>query len=109
MSCHFVPLDGFVSQVEKFGDTLTITDTDELLELLPEYDDWTTLSITDGKVMEVVKAKNHCGRLVLERGFEDTNKVKFSCGVCVQFIMTKAGVEAMACCDKWFDDCKKEV
>ena len=113
MSCNFKMLDGFHtilnSPVCQNDTWLDLADMDYLQDLLPDYDDWTLLAIYDGTAMEVIKVKNYCGNIIVERGMEKTYKLNFPCGAYVQFIMTKLGVEAMACCTELFADCNKEV
>lgn len=109
--CKFKPLDGFHTTLLSHvcGKTiwLDLDHADDLLDLLPEYDDWTTLAVYDGRVMEVVKAYNFCGRLVFDRGFEQTSKLSLPCGAYVAFILTRAGIESMACCAELFENCNK--
>ena len=110
MSCNFTPLDSFVTTLSESlcasDEFLYLADHERLLKLLPDSGMWTTLAIYDNQVIEVVKAYNYCGVLVFDRGFELTKPLRFPCGSVVKFIMTKAGVEAMVCCDKWFEDCE---
>lgn len=108
-ACGFKPLDGFFAQTTEcvnLTDKFIHLDKD-LLELLPEYGDWTVIALHTGKLIEVVRVRNYCGYLAFDRAFEGTKKLKFSCPSYVEFIMTKAGVEAMACCSTWFENCDK--
>lgn len=110
-SCDFVPLDGFYTHLEA---SLCDSDrwlhlADDLSEYLPKYGNWTTLAVYDGKLMEVVRAHNMCGYIVFDRAFEGTRKYRFPRNAYVEFIMTKIGVASMVCCDKWFENCEKEV
>ncbi len=107
--CSFKPLDGFHTYLEKglCAKNRWIELEDELLEHLPEYDDWTTLAIYDGKVMEVVRVRNRCGYIMFDRAFEGTKRLRFPCGAYVEFIMTKIGIESMVCCSEWFENCNE--
>ena len=110
-SCDFVPLDGFHTHLETnlCGSDRWLHLADDLLEYLPEYGNWTTLAVYDGRLMEVVRARNLCGYIVFDRAFEGTKKYSVACNACGECSMTKIGVEAMVCCDKWFENCEKEV
>ena len=110
-ACGFKPLDGFHTYLESSlcGNDRWLELADDLLKYLPEWDDWTTLAIYDGTLMEVVRVRNRCGYIVFDRAFEGTKKYRFPCNSYVAFIMTRVGVEALTCCDKWFENCNAEV
>lgn len=110
-ACHFKPLDGFNTLLEHSichkTMYLELANIAELKELLPEYDDWTTLAIVDGRALELVVVKNHCGLLHFMRGQEQTTAKAFPCNAYVHFMLTKVGVEALACCQDFFANCQK--
>lgn len=61
------------------------------------YDDFSFLEIRDGNASEVIKVTNVCGKLVIDRGMEQTTIKAFRCGTGVAFILTMSGVEYTVC------------
>lgn len=107
---RFVPLDGFHTTLEsnvKATHDMLYIDRDveqELLDdYLTEYDDWTTLAVYDGVVMEVVQVQNYCGRLVYNREFAGTDRHAFPCGSRVEYILTAEGVRRLVCDDDFME------
>lgn len=105
MSCHYKPLDGFLTRLNQntCSKAIWLDLEDDLIDLLPEYNDWTHLAIIDGRVLEIVRAENYCGRVLFYRGQEQTTPQCFACNTIVKFTLTKSGIEAMACCPKLFE------
>lgn len=98
----YIPLMGFVSKLNTHITPKTrylpIPDDDlEMLLMDLADEDYTFFSITDGKVVEVVKVSSLCGKIVLDRGAEDTEPLVLRCGSVVAFIGTKTGVEDTVC------------
>ena len=107
---RFVPLDGFHTTLEgniKAHYDMLYIDRDveqELLdEYLTEYDDWTTLAVYDGTVMEVVQVQNYCGKLVYNRALADTDRRAFPCGSRVEYILTAEGIGRLVCDDNFME------
>jgi len=57
---------------------------DELLTEIPGEGDYTYLTVSDDRYVEVVKAMHHLGFVVLERGVGGTTARRFGYGSCVQ-------------------------
>lgn len=98
----FVSAPWFHAELEKdfkIGNSFLPIDKDARKKLLDALGDgnFTYLSIHDGLAVEVVKATNVCGRLVLTRGAERTRALSFRCGTPVNFILTMDGVKKIVC------------
>lgn len=98
----YKPLAGFVTRLI---DNLSARDRhlpisdyyyDWLLDEL-EDGDYSFLELRDGNGSEVVKVKNWCNSLVIDRGMELTKPLAFRCGIGVSFIMTEQGVKDTVC------------
>ena len=110
MACPYKPLSGFYTTLEASISSntkyLPLKDNDALDDLLPDDGDWTVLALLDGSMLELVKVENYCGTRRFVRGFEDTTPRAFPCFARAEHMMTKAGVEALACCEEFFEGCQ---
>lgn len=98
----YVPLFGFQTHL-----TATLPETSRGLpipetayqHLLSRLDDgdWSYLELREGRTSEVVRVRNQCGKLVLDRGVECTAARCQRCGVGVFFVMTAQGVRDAVC------------
>lgn len=98
----YISIAGFASRL-----ALNITETSRHLPLpkaayedligLLDDGDYSFLEIRDGNTIEVVKVRNVCDALVIDRGAEKTRPMSFRCGTGVAFTLTMQGVMDMAC------------
>lgn len=102
MNGKYTPLAGFVARLtDNLARTdrhLPIDDTGYRLLLSSLADgDYSFLEIRDGNAIEVVKATNVCGKLVIDRGAERTKSHAFRCSTGVYFTQTMQGVKDTVC------------
>lgn len=98
----YIPLAGFVARLQ--GGILPSTRHLPLSEaayqtLLDTLGDggYSFLEIRDGNAAEVVKVRNVCGKIVIDRGAEETSPLAFRCGIGVAFTLTAQGVKDAVC------------
>lgn len=68
-----------------------------LLDALPEVDDFTYLTIDDGVNIEVVRAYNDAGEILIERGYGDSDPSSFPAGSCVKFKINGDWIRDFVC------------
>lgn len=59
--------------------------------------DHTFLELRDGKAIEFVKITNVCGKLVIDRGVEQTKATAFRCGTGISFQLTMQAIKDTIC------------
>lgn len=72
-------------------------DNEYLLAALPEVGDFTYLTIDDGMNIEVVRAYNDAGEILIQRGYGDSNPTSFPAGSCVSFKINGAWIADFVC------------
>lgn len=107
----YIPLFGFQTHLREGlpvdGRHLPIPETAyQHLLLRLDDGDWSYLELREGRVSEVVRVHNVCGKLVIDRGVECTAPRCQRCGIGVFFVMTAQGVRD-AVCQMTDKDCEK--
>lgn len=98
----YVPLAGVVTNLtENIASNTRYLPIDKasyqvLLDNLDDGD-YTFLELRDGRACEVVKVVNFCGKIIIQRGAENTQPLPFRCGIGVAFIQTMQGVKDTVC------------
>lgn len=98
----YIPLGGFFTHINRAlsreDSFLPINNIDyaKLLQTLP-YGGYSFLLLKDGNAVEFVKVTNSCGKLVLIRGVESTNRLYFRCGSIVKFAICSQGIMDFVC------------
>lgn len=98
----YVPLAGFVARLTEniSWKTRYLPIEQHKYDLLIEQlddGDHSFIAIREGNAIEIVKVINVCGKIVLERGVEQTRPLAFRCGTRVEFILIMQGVKDTVC------------